>query len=896
MCVRIIMEEIKSFRPAIYDEKNIEVTDNPDLKWMTESPDRVNAWPVWLSRFLYNTLVYDANPVFTPRDRAGKINMVRVIDGSTIFVLVDENGELPLPPAPAYIQVIYGVNRAFFNKHQLWYSPRHLRTDAPYGRSPIEDCIPALLTLDNIWKYQQSWYTEGTIPEQVYTSPEKWTAQQILDFENEFNDRMRGNTEERAGRARWVPAGTSALATKDATFPQELYDMSVNTIRMTFGIPRTEFGESPGTGLGGSGFLEAMQSTFYRLGLAPVKAYIEGFWQDVLIKNGMPNLHYTLAFPNESLDPAKEEEKYTTRFEKGVITRDEARQGMNLKPLGGEEGAFIVTPQGGGPGQPGTEEGGQGEMAPGGKIPVNTNVPVRRMVNIKGMKIPIDHATEEPDMVDVAPKTLEVKKIAGGGAEAIPTVAPARRLAKLSGTDPEDDAYFGSPARIAGKSAYIGSSGQEERKATWLPGADAALEAVYLVDRRFAQDTEHYMVPLTYEISNQNTNGIVTATPPGRKGPEDVSGYAPEWLAQAAMLDYICGVKRAPGEYQTHRMDADRPVMTVPTEAFSDTPSSPFVRAWGEREFPDTLRQGAEGIVLDHVLWRDVAGCVGEERAEQARQRAEELHTNGQLSPASLVKAQWSESDHPRADDGKFGSGGGGGSQAEEKPQETKSHSYNAAKMTPNEVVEHAKSGNKLTDMGQFSKEQKAALQTAARHGDLIVAKEPSFTGKMQTVYYGAPAKEEEKPATTTSTPEAAASGENKSESGYNWQTHDPKTEFDSMMVRDPKNPQSSHPKTGVTREHVQMAMKRRDAIMKAERTKYKNGETVASYLGGILNKSPYANIEVRGGGTMAVTGLEDGKEMILKDTIAKDYVKTRLNRGEFKPGYDPEAMKHLPE
>lgn len=397
MCVRLLVEELKAFVPTIVDakeQKALPVDANP-YRWMIDAPDGFNPWPVWLSKFLYNVLVYDAGAAYLIRSRkGGKITGSRVIDGSTIFVLINERGEQPKPPAPAFTQIIWGMPNIMLNTKQLWYKPRHLRTDAPYGRSPIEDALPAVKLLYSLWDYEYQKYQVGNIPETVFTVPDKWgdSVDQLLEFETAFNARMSGSNQERV-RARFMPAGTSQLTSKEMSFNQQTYDAGTNAIRMAYGIPQSEVGDAPSGGLGGSGYAQAMQSAFFRMGLSPLISYIEGHFMDIIRANRDDNIcTFKLEFPTESLDPQAEEEKWSSRFVSGAITRDEYRQGIKMTALGGEDGAFMISP-GGGQAE-GEDDGGDpfagmfGDKGAGGlagkKIPViNSNrVQVRRPINV----------------------------------------------------------------------------------------------------------------------------------------------------------------------------------------------------------------------------------------------------------------------------------------------------------------------------------------------------------------------------------------------------------------------------------------------------------------------------------------------------------------------------------
>jgi len=217
MCIRLLTEELKAFVPTIIDTQGNAISDS-EYEWMTDRPDQFNPFPVWLSRFMYNTLVYDACTAYLVRNSRKKIIASRIIDGSPIFVLIDERGEQPRPPAPAFQQIIWGVPHGMYNTRQIWYHPRHLRADAPYGRSPVEDSLPAVKLLQNLWDYEGDKYIVGNIAEMGLTTPPEWKddADAILEYEDAFNARMSGSNKERV-RVRFFPSGTagSRQAIKD---------------------------------------------------------------------------------------------------------------------------------------------------------------------------------------------------------------------------------------------------------------------------------------------------------------------------------------------------------------------------------------------------------------------------------------------------------------------------------------------------------------------------------------------------------------------------------------------------------------------------------------------------------------------------------------------------------
>jgi len=609
LCLRLPTEELKSFIPTIVDDDDNKV-DIPELQWMTERPDRVNPWPVWLSRFLYNVLVYDAPALYKMRaskaaselsKRASLVNIqdgegvipmlswtcqdcgetnhyhyghdirkcancesdmpqmvykdiahddavdhrvvespivgLRIIDGSTIFSVIDERGEQPQPPAPAFTQVIWGMPRMFLNTHQLWYRPRHLRPDAPYGRTFIEDALPAVKLLSQLWEYEGDKYLVGNIPEMGLTAPPDWkSAEQILEFEEAFNSRMAGNTRERAGRIRFFPNGTATLVTKEMTFNRETYDAASNAVRIAAGIPKSEVGEAPEGMLGGKGFAEAMTSGFYRMCISPLITFVEGAFNEAIEENGFDGVYFKMKFPNESIDPEKEEAKFSTRFTNGGIKRDEYREAIGLGALGGDEGNFIYTP--GNAGQPGEEDGSAPGSDPfsaafggkkvGAKKPVQVldkpidvlDKPIKvKKIDEAPSGVAIDEALELGNRLGVDWSVIPLDSFkqglqeeqehaaaVGGDQDTIARIAidhlredpgyydklavAMAKLEKQSGVDMQDDSYYGAPitdrmdiampSQGANTSLIvgIGGLGQEILPAVWKPvdGEDESLQ------------------------------------------------------------------------------------------------------------------------------------------------------------------------------------------------------------------------------------------------------------------------------------------------------------------------------------------------------------------------------------------------------------------------------------
>ena len=611
--INIITEELKAFTPSLVDEDD-NVLDFPDLAWMTERPDGYYPWPVWMSRFMYNVLAYDAGCAYLVHD-GSRIVAARVIDGSTVFPLVDERGEQPAPPAPAFTQVLYGTPYQFYNTRQLYYRPRHLRVDSPYGRTPIEDALAAVMLLQNLWDYEAKKYTEGNIPEALFRAPAGWSVDQVLEAERAWNSRMVGSNTERV-RGRFIPNGFEFVLAKDLTFNVDSHSVAANAVRLAFGIPQSEVGEAPGGGLGGSGYAEAMQSAFYRMALAPNIVYIESLFDYILRENGYPEIHFKMQFPSESINPQQEEDKQVARFVGGIATRDETRQALQMQPIGGEDGAYLIDPKPAA--APGDSSFGAAPQA---------------------------MATEAPQPMS---RPIQVAKRAP--------------LAKMLGLTDEDDAYFGAPIAApldvempaqGANTSQIVSIGKPPISAVWKPTSgevDALLEkaggplhlreeAVFLLDRALARDNAHYLVPVTYTAEHNGEPGSVQVYI--THSADAIENYSPLFAEAAAILDYVsCQLDRHGHNWLTHPDDPDRPILidnglSFPVE--NKPVVSHFVTQCAGLDIGGEGMDSLYHLIGNGEFWRDLEDVLGDASAvDGARARAKELHEFGKFPAAEV--------------------------------------------------------------------------------------------------------------------------------------------------------------------------------------------------------------------------------------------------------------------
>jgi hypothetical protein len=279
------------------------------LRTFWENPDKANGytWQDWINIAVEDILVIDALAVYPQPTVGGDLYGFQILDGSTIKPLIDDRGMRPMPPNAAFQQILYGFPRSEFaateedpkadgefTADQLAYMVRNRRSTTVYGFSPVERALP----LADIYLRRQQWiraeYTDGVMPELMFTTDEDWgtNPELLLAYERILNDDLAGQTEQRK-RARLLPKGLTPIVNEGygEKFKDTLDDYLVTSICGHFGVQPAEIGFSPKSGLGGAGFSEGQAENGEALGIGPLANWIS---------KQLTNLSYTyLGMPRE---------------------------------------------------------------------------------------------------------------------------------------------------------------------------------------------------------------------------------------------------------------------------------------------------------------------------------------------------------------------------------------------------------------------------------------------------------------------------------------------------------------------------------------------------------------------------------------------------------------------
>lgn len=312
-------------------------------------PDRGNGYTFaqWITLLLDERLVLDAVAIYPRRTLGGDMYAFEILDGSTIKPLLDHRGGRPMPPEPAYQQVIHGFPRGEFTADveqeddgrqvmagcypadQLIYLRDEVRTWTPYGRSAVER---ALVDLDT-WMKRLGWlraeYTDGALPTSMLVNRQQsaanaWTPSQLAEYEQALNDHYSGDTRSRH-RVRVAPPGWEPVtATEVGERYKPEYDLHLLKLLVAhFDLTIHELGFTEDKGLGGAGHAEGQDRLNERKGSRPTLKALAAILTDISRQHlGMPpELEFRWSELDDDDDTAVLKEQIST----GLLTVNEGR-------------------------------------------------------------------------------------------------------------------------------------------------------------------------------------------------------------------------------------------------------------------------------------------------------------------------------------------------------------------------------------------------------------------------------------------------------------------------------------------------------------------------------------------------------------------------------------------
>ena len=316
--------------------------------WERPDPGQDEDWTDWVGKLLEEHLVLDALAIYPRKSYVGALHSLEIVDGSTIKVLRDYRGGKPLPPQPAYQQMLWGFPRGEYiadvdvdgnilngyAPDTLIYKRRNVRTETPYGFSAVEQCLEDL----DVWLRRRAWiraeFTDGTVPSGLLRNlgANTWTPQQVLEYETALNDAWSGQTLERH-RMRILPPGFELESQPDvAERYRPEYDLFLlKQLASHFATTIAELNFTEAGGLGSSGYHEGQADIKDRNATMPTYRWIQGLITGISHRHlGMPRELEFRILGLEVEDEAAADTVADARVKGGRMTFNEDRDRLGL--------------------------------------------------------------------------------------------------------------------------------------------------------------------------------------------------------------------------------------------------------------------------------------------------------------------------------------------------------------------------------------------------------------------------------------------------------------------------------------------------------------------------------------------------------------------------------------
>ncbi|MBC7577799.1 MAG: phage portal protein, partial [Tardiphaga sp.] len=321
-------------------------TEDPRLAMLEafwKSPDQEHSWEEWISAIVDDLLVLDAATVYPRANNGGGVYGFDFIDGGTIKRVIDPWGRTPLPPDPAYQQVLKGLSAVNYTADELLYAPRNLRTHKLYGYSPVQQIA---MTVNVALRRQMAtleYYTAGSVPDALAGTPEAWSADQVQEFQRYWDSMMADDNASRR-RLRFVP-GAIAKAftqTKEAALKDAFDEWLARVVSYAFSLsPQWAVKEM------NRSTAETGQAMANAEGLAPLRKWVATLINRcVKLGWGWDDIEFSW-LEEEETNPQAQAEVSAIYLKLGVITINEVRADLGRDPIDGGDVPMIFTATGG---------------------------------------------------------------------------------------------------------------------------------------------------------------------------------------------------------------------------------------------------------------------------------------------------------------------------------------------------------------------------------------------------------------------------------------------------------------------------------------------------------------------------------------------------------------------
>lgn len=318
-------------------------------------PDGKLTYSQWSRKLLDDLFVLDAPTLYMNRNLGGQLKNVEVLDGGTIFPLIDDAGRRPdttliHDPSgivyehrqPAFQQIIYGLPMINLSEDEIIYAMMRPRPELPvFGYSPVEQILIEATEAIRKTFYQLEFWRAGSMPELIVTVPDNWTPRQIAAFQGHFDALLSGQLTLKS-KVRFVPGGMKPFDIKNASGESlwsERDEMLIRLACYAFSVSPTPFVKQTNRATASNA-----QTTAQEEGLYPLMSWWKDDVMDTIIqeKLGLSDIEFVF-LPRPEPDQVKQSQIHQVQVREGIRTINEVREELGLEPVDDGNSLLIYT-------------------------------------------------------------------------------------------------------------------------------------------------------------------------------------------------------------------------------------------------------------------------------------------------------------------------------------------------------------------------------------------------------------------------------------------------------------------------------------------------------------------------------------------------------------------------
>lgn len=331
-----------------------------ELRKFFKKPDGKLTFGQWSRKLMDDLFVVDAPSLYVDRNLKGKPRGIEILDGGTIFPLIDDAGRRPdtiydmtgsgidyLKRQPAFQQIIYGLPMINLSEDELIYAMMRPLPELPvFGFSPVQQIMIEATEAIRKTFYQLEFWRSGSMPELMVTVPDAWSPRQISQFQGHFDALLSGQLSLKS-KVRFMPGGMKPFDIKNASGQSLWSDRDEVLVRLAcyaFSVSPTPFVKQTNRGTANNSAQTAQEE-----GLFPLMSWWKDDVMDKIIqeKFGYDDLEFVF-LPRPEVDLLKQAQIHQIKMKMGEMTIDEARAENGEEPLPDGLGAVPLVYTGAG--------------------------------------------------------------------------------------------------------------------------------------------------------------------------------------------------------------------------------------------------------------------------------------------------------------------------------------------------------------------------------------------------------------------------------------------------------------------------------------------------------------------------------------------------------------------